>query len=430
MLATHRFARCAFAALLACSLWGCDSGKGLGELKEPRLILEVILDDTDDPNEPREIEISVDYAGECVELASAKAKLNGVDIPESSQGGMETSKVGEEYCAPKSFRLNQENGSKRLPSVDGLVSVRVSDGETSFEAQFDGICEDRTLVLRSPAQPLKGGDEVELEWLPASDEFEVIKVWIESLNGAWATKILGEAVRQEGNRIFFTMPEVPAEAAGELQVYMYTSPPPPGTWSPGSFFAKASKCEGASACLANCIDASGGVVVVVANATGANVVNGALSDGSRLVVGSALHSAVESDDLGYAGSVTMMLSDLAQACELIGANTIASESRSLGFQLFNSDGTKNLPLVPGEYTVGGEGSGAGRFAEVVFLKREACNPVFDDPATGGTVTVSASSANGTLEGSFVLSFGERSVSGNFLAEHCPRPEFEGPPVCQ
>jgi hypothetical protein len=46
------------------------------------------------------------------------------------------------------------------------------------------------------------------------------------------------------------------------------------------------------------------------------------------------------------------------------------------------------------------------------------------------VTVTASSADGTLEGSFALSFGERSVSGNFLAEHCTVPEFEGPPVCQ
>ena len=160
-----------------------------------------------------------------------------------------------------------------------------------------------------------------------------------------------------------------------------------------------------------------------------NVMNGTLSDGSGLTVGSASHFLIESDDPGYAGSVVISLSDAAQLCDLINANTISSESRWLSFQLFNSDGTKNLALVPGEYTVGGDGSGAGRFANVSFGKREACDSVFDE-ATGGTVTVTAWSANGTFEGSFAVSFGERSVSGRFLADHCTLPETEDPPVCK
>ncbi len=254
MIATHRFARCAFAALLAGSLWGCDSG--LGELKEPRLILEVgLATDVPDPKNPTWLDIYVAYDGECVDLAPATAEVNGIDIPELEPGGMK-SDLGAKHCEIKQFR-----SYSGLPSVDGAVSVRVSDGETTFEAEFAGICDKRTLAVRSPAGPLKGGDEVELEWLPASDVFEAIAVLLVSADGRWDAGLDGDAVRQEGNRVFFTMPEVPVEAAGKLSLELNTTR---GGFLSG-FLAKASKCEGASACFAGCWNAAPEPIEVIAN---------------------------------------------------------------------------------------------------------------------------------------------------------------------
>ncbi|MGI5861969.1 MAG: hypothetical protein ACOX6T_07900 [Myxococcales bacterium] len=241
--------------MFAGSLWGC--GTSLGELEEPQLFLKVTLGTADaDPRNPEALDVVVTHAGECEDLASATATINGVGIPESNAGGMESG-YGTEHCALKQFY-----GTSQLPAVDGVVSVRLADGETTFEAEFSGVCDKRTLVVRSPTAPLQGGDEVELEWLPASDVFTVEEVRFESADGRWYKGLVGAETRQEGNRVFFTMPEVPAEAAGKLSLSLHTKGSGPG----GVFFsAKAVKCVGASACLASCTWAEPEPIEVIAN---------------------------------------------------------------------------------------------------------------------------------------------------------------------
>jgi hypothetical protein len=203
------------------SLWlmvmcGCG-GLSLDEMKAPGLLVQVGSSD-DDFMEPyitlREIRENKDgeatQEGDCPELSGgARAFINDVEVPLQSPGGWSSgSFMGPAaHCSPTVFQAGET--ALPVPGAEAVTRVHITEGDQTFIAETRGLCAPRSLAMRAPADGvLRPGQEVELEWQPATDVLLVQRVTLYTGAGsAYPVSLQSETLQIEGNRMRFRVPQ-------------------------------------------------------------------------------------------------------------------------------------------------------------------------------------------------------------------------------
>jgi hypothetical protein len=110
------------------------------------------------------------------------------------------------------------------PQQDAVSTLEVTDGTRTLTMKVKGLGIHRTARIVEPAsQLLTVGEEVIIEWLPATDVLDpsevLVSLWSIPTQGKDVANLRGDALRIEGNRIHFTMPEFPK---GKLSMEVFT----------------------------------------------------------------------------------------------------------------------------------------------------------------------------------------------------------------
>jgi hypothetical protein len=230
-------------------LWGCDSGKALAEITAP------ILKVSHPPLEPKPwaerlfIRLS-EGTEECPDLSGGtRAFFNDIEVPMSNAGHFEERGsfpiATPEKCHSTVFMTREGELPHNLR--DEVTRIRLQEGDTVFHAEAFLVCAPRGLTMTSPAGgALRSGDEVELEWQPATD---VLTPRAVKLRGAGFFVDLANTsagtLRMEGNRLRFRVPQLAANVRGaaELEVLgqsLYVAHP------------QVTRCEGFAECRFDC----------------------------------------------------------------------------------------------------------------------------------------------------------------------------------
>jgi hypothetical protein len=230
-------------------LWGCDSGKTLAEITSP--ILEVSLP----PLDPKEWEdrLFIDLsegAGGCPDLSGGtRAFFNDIEVPMSIAGHFKergSFPIGTpENCYSTVFMTREDELPHNLR--DELTRIRLQEGDTVFHAEAFLVCAPRSLTMTAPAGGmLRSGDEVELEWQPASD---VLTPRAVKLRGAGFFVDLANTssgtLRVDGNRLRFRVPPLAANVKGAAELEVLGE-------SLRAANPQVTRCEGFAECRFNC----------------------------------------------------------------------------------------------------------------------------------------------------------------------------------
>lgn len=215
MQAKRRYA----SALLLLWLGGCGPVT-LEEMKAPvlRLAVSPAL-----PIGTGEVVITLAEGGDdCPDLSSeARAHVNDVEVPLLSAGTW--SRGGflgpSAHCAPTLFRA--ESGFPITQGED-VIRVRISEGTTRLEAEVQDLCRPRSFSLRAPeVGVLRSGDEVDLEWLPATDTLLVTSVTLRTGDSSREVARLDlGTLRVEGNHLRFRMPQLDIREEGVATLFL------------------------------------------------------------------------------------------------------------------------------------------------------------------------------------------------------------------
>jgi hypothetical protein len=128
-----------------------------------------------------------------------------------------------------------------------LTRVRMTDGDTTFLAEVQSLCVGRTFVLRSPADGIvRVGDEVDVEWTPATDALHVETLGITSQDPYQELLFLAVdgSLRVEANHLRFRMPAVPEGMEGPATLVIGSRD--------GYYRPAVTRCEGFTECHFSC----------------------------------------------------------------------------------------------------------------------------------------------------------------------------------
>jgi hypothetical protein len=192
-----------------------------------------------------ELLINLGEAGDdCPDLSTqARASFNDVEVPMMNAGQwVDGSFLGPSaHCAPTLFRLEKDAMAPVLG--DGPTRVSITEGTKTFHAEVQALCAPRRFTVSSPADGvLRPGDEVELEWQPATDELlvETIRVVTPVFTEPVAHRGDG-SLRVEGNRMRFRMPELGARVEGPAELVLNSG-------EEGPYRHSVTRCEGFVQC--------------------------------------------------------------------------------------------------------------------------------------------------------------------------------------
>jgi hypothetical protein len=143
-------------------------------------------------------------------LPTVRATLNGHPLAVEDRGHAQNTALGS-ICIGASFRLTDLALSPEA-RAEVVSTVELSDETRTLRMEVKGLGVQRTARIVEPASgSLSVGEEVAIEWLPATDvlqasEFSVSLFSIPT-QGRDSRTLTGDALRIEGNRIRFTLPE-------------------------------------------------------------------------------------------------------------------------------------------------------------------------------------------------------------------------------
>lgn len=231
-------------------LWGCDPGRPLAELTAPSLVVR--LPGLEEQKWPESLAIYLSDGGEgCPDLSSrTEAFFNDTEVPMTTAGHFKERGsfpiATPESCVSTVF----VTGADDLPSNlrDEVTRIRLEEGDTTFHAEAFLVCTPRSITMTAPADGvLRSGDEVELEWQPATDVLSPGNVWLRGTG--FAVQLAGSSggtVRVEGNRLRLRIPQLPAGAKGAANLQVFGHP------RTGLYQPQVTRCEGFAECLFWC----------------------------------------------------------------------------------------------------------------------------------------------------------------------------------
>ncbi|MFE8602529.1 hypothetical protein [Archangium violaceum] len=192
---------------------------------------------------------SWERGGSCYRIpAETRLTVNGEAMPLELRGDHHLSFDGASSCEWPSFA-----GTQR-PADEPRTEYIVSDGRSRMRAVFLNLGAERRIRVNGQEQvTLRAGSEVDIEWLPATDQLAETDVSLEfESSGAQFTSAQfmksTSSVRLEGNHIRFTVPLV---QKGQYILSVY-----------GRGNIGVEVCEGFSACIATMYDRINVPVVV------------------------------------------------------------------------------------------------------------------------------------------------------------------------
>jgi hypothetical protein len=151
----------------------------------------------------------------CIEvLPEARATFNGYPLQLEGRGGDQGGLFGQ-GCSVPVFGLKN---AAALPEAreDVISTLELTDGTHTLHMEMKGVGVARTArIVEPPSGPISIGRDVALEWTPASDVLKAseVKVLVQSAVDTRSLKtVTGDAVRIEGNRLWFKMPDLPRGA--------------------------------------------------------------------------------------------------------------------------------------------------------------------------------------------------------------------------
>ncbi|QRN94488.1 hypothetical protein JRI60_35950 [Archangium violaceum] len=233
-------------SLLLLLLWGCGPVT-LEDMKAP--ILWVATPPATGPGS-KELLITLKEGGEdCPNLSNQmRAYFNDVEVPMSHAGQWSNGSIimgPGPRCFSTLFRA-EGNG---LPSTlgDDVTRIHITEGGKTLHAEIQGLCAPRRVTVRSPASGvLRPGDEVELEWQPATDEVLVQGVTLATSTSAHDVARLSDGTLQvEGNRLRFRLPQLTGAREGTAELRLTSG-------SEGDYRHRVTRCEGFVQCHFEC----------------------------------------------------------------------------------------------------------------------------------------------------------------------------------
>ncbi|WP_164011887.1 hypothetical protein [Pyxidicoccus trucidator] len=198
----------------------------------------------------RYVYLELEHDGaECVTMSSdVKAFVNDIEVPLVIPGGVDADTGG---CHIILFALESDRDALPFPVFDdGLTRVRITDGDTHLEADIASLCTPRTFALRTPADGvLRAGTEVDIEWLPATDELLVETVQVSrSVERRIDFRAAEGKLQAAGNHVRLTWPQLPEDWTG-----------PATLWLEGGLHREtqpyrnpAQRCDGFVSCQVDC----------------------------------------------------------------------------------------------------------------------------------------------------------------------------------
>jgi hypothetical protein len=255
-----------FGAAVLVALAGCDDG--------------VRLEAFDGSKHGLELNASPDASSVTVRLyggtqedwcptisSSVRAELNGMPLRLTQRGGERSLSLLSGYCVNPTFTLDVSADPSLSTALKApATTLRVSDGERTWVAEVEFLCNRRSLRVISPASGvLHRGERVEVELDPATDTFFQIPNDIDD-TGIFAilspvdksqTDYITSNVELAGNRLRFTVPHIspPLDGPWVLEVTTFQGAAP--------FRRHVSRCEGFSNCKFDCGHDLGGVTTPV-----------------------------------------------------------------------------------------------------------------------------------------------------------------------
>jgi hypothetical protein len=229
-------------------LWGCGPVT-LEDMKAP--ILWVAAPPATGPWS-RELLITLTEGGEdCPDLSNqTRAYFNDVEVPMIHAGQWTNGSIMGPGPRCYSTLFEAEGNGLPQPSTLGedVTRIRITEGDKTLHAEIQDLCAPRRFTVSSPVGGvLRPGDEVELEWQPATDEVLVQTVTLANGTTAYEVARLSDGtLRVEGNRMRFRLPQPfigAVEGWAELRLR---------SGSEGDYRHKVTRCEGFAQCHFRC----------------------------------------------------------------------------------------------------------------------------------------------------------------------------------
>jgi hypothetical protein len=219
----------------------------LGDLESPILSVSV---EPKSRQFAKEVTLMLgDLGGGCEDYSSKmQAFFNDIEVPLQHAGGwVDGTFLGRSgNCVPSVFEA-EGNGVMDIIGEE-LSRVRLTEGTTTLHAEARHVCTPRRFAMLSPAdRALHPGDEVELEWQPATDELTIESVTLHHLG--WlhdAARLSDGTLRVEGNRIRFRVPQLDVRTEAPATLSLYS-----GSGSLHRFAV--TRCEGFAQCSFDCV---------------------------------------------------------------------------------------------------------------------------------------------------------------------------------
>jgi hypothetical protein len=235
-----------FGVAVAVALTGCD-GVRLDAFDEtpPELTLSANPDGSS-----VSVTLRAHVPGDsCPTFSSAvRAELNGMPLQFDQRGGMHTEWGMPTHCVQPTFTLDASAERTRSALNAPATTFRMTDGERTWVAEVEFLCNPRSLRLLSPSDGvIRPGDRVEAELEPATDTFffmpdgEGPHASLSLERGSFG--YIPQDTEFEGNRLRFTAPPTQLEGPGVLRVSASRLP---------ASRRHVSHCEGFERCTFDC----------------------------------------------------------------------------------------------------------------------------------------------------------------------------------
>jgi hypothetical protein len=229
------------------ALGACAQQPQLEDMAEPVLRVEAFKPRTLHSG-PTTMYLSLfDQAEDCSEPSSEiEAFVDDVRAPLAAAGGhVSGGFLGGGGCFPASYLLEGADAAALADAA--LTRVRMTDGDSTFLAEVQSLCAERTFLLRSPADGIvRAGDEVDVEWAPATDALHVEALGITSQDPYQELLFLvaDGGLRLEANHLRFRMPAVPEGMEGPATLVIASRD--------GYYRPAVTRCEGFTECHFSC----------------------------------------------------------------------------------------------------------------------------------------------------------------------------------
>lgn len=226
--------------LLCASVLGACSGNSLEDFstRELRVGVNPIAGDSTHVSFKAEL-VPLEAERGCKRLRSGvTATLDGVPITvyEGSQTPDPDGPCGSPEPIPPTFGIVLD--ASRFTGTQGNAVLEIRDGDERIVAEYQNLYAFHGIARTTPAQAVKPGQEVVLQWEPATDDLSIIE-WV-ALLGPGLTKANGAATRvtavPEAGGLRVTMPnDLPSGSIGGVARSPYIPPV---------------RCEGVAVCTA------------------------------------------------------------------------------------------------------------------------------------------------------------------------------------